>query len=111
MELVHVIHYVRDMERAIRFYRDTLGLELESESEHWTTFRTGACSLALHTTEERESGSAEPEATFLVADVGAEHARLAEAGVEVTEIREPAPGVRVFDARDPDGNRFSFASN
>jgi len=28
----------------------------------------------------------------------------------VTEIREPAAGIRVFDARDPDGNRFSIES-
>jgi hypothetical protein len=29
---------------------------------------------------------------------------------EVTEVREPAQGLRVFDARDPDGNRFSVES-
>ncbi len=29
MELVEVVVYVRDMERAIGFYRDTLRLELE----------------------------------------------------------------------------------
>jgi hypothetical protein len=28
----------------------------------------------------------------------------------VSEIREPAPGDRVFDARDPDGNRLSIES-
>jgi len=47
------------MERAI-LYRDTVGLELDFESEHWTTFRTGACTLALHATEQRESGKGEP---------------------------------------------------
>jgi predicted enzyme related to lactoylglutathione lyase len=36
--------------------------------------------------------------------------RLAAAGVEVTQVREPAPGLRVFDARDPDGNRFAVES-
>jgi hypothetical protein len=35
---------------------------------------------------------------------------LAVAGVDVTEIREPVAGVQVFDARDPDGNRFSLES-
>lgn len=110
MQLVEVVLYVRDMERAIRFYRDTLGLELAFESEGWTTFGTGACTLALHTTDERSPGSGEPDPTFLIADVVAERARLAGAGVEVTEIREPVTGVRVFDARDPDGNRFSLES-
>jgi catechol 2,3-dioxygenase-like lactoylglutathione lyase family enzyme len=92
------------MRRAIAFYRDTLGLEPEFESEHWTTFRTGACTLALH------PGSAEPDPTFRIADVERERVRLAAAGAEVGEIREPAPGGRVFDLRDPDGNRISIES-
>jgi catechol 2,3-dioxygenase-like lactoylglutathione lyase family enzyme len=102
MELVEVVVYTRDMERATSFYRDTLGLEPDFESEHWTTFRTGACTLALH------AGSEAPDPTFAVADLDAERTRLAAAGVEVTEIREPVAGLRVFDARDPDGNRFSI---
>jgi predicted enzyme related to lactoylglutathione lyase len=110
MQLVEVVLYVRDMPRAITFYRDTLGLEATFESEHWTTFRTGSCALALHATQRREPGVGEPDPTFLVANADAERARLAAAGVDVTEIREPAPGVRVFDASDPDGNRFSIES-
>ena len=110
MELVEVVLYVGDMERAIRFYRDTLGLELEGHSEGWTTFRTGACSLALHAIKGRELGAGEPDPTFLVDDVAAEHARLLGAGVEVSEVRQPVAGIQVFDARDPDGNRFSLES-
>ena len=104
VELVEVVVYTRDMSRATAFYRDTLGLEPDYESEHWTTFRTGACTFALH------AGSEVPDPTSEVADVEAERARLAAGGVDVTEIREPAPGLRVFDARDPDGNRFSLES-
>jgi catechol 2,3-dioxygenase-like lactoylglutathione lyase family enzyme len=110
VELVEVVLYVRDMRRAIRFYRDTLGLELDFESEGWATFRTGACTLALHGAEHREPGSGEPDPTFLVGDAGAERERLLAAGVVVGEIREPAPGVRVFDLRDPDMNRLSIES-
>ena len=110
MELVEVVLYVRDMKRAIRFYRETLGLELAFESEHWTTFRTGACTLALHATDQREPGKGEPDPTFVVADADEERARLAAAGLEVTEIREAAPGVRVFDVHDPEGNRLSIES-
>lgn len=110
MELVEVVLYVRDMDGAIRFYRDTLGLELDYESEHWTTFKTGACTLALHATELREPGSGEPDPTFLVPDADSERDRLAAAGIQVTEIREPVTGTRVFDATDPEGNRFSIES-
>ena len=104
MELREVVVYTRDMERATAFYRDVLGLEPDFESPHWTTFRTGPCTFALH------AGSEAPDPTFEVADAAAERERLVAAGVEVTEIREPVAGLRVFDARDPDGNRFSIES-
>jgi len=104
VELVEVVVYTQDMARATAFYRDTLGIEPDFESPHWTTFRTGACTLALHL------GSEAPDPTFLVEDLEAARESLAAAGVDVTEIREPAAGLRVFDARDPDGNRFSIES-
>jgi catechol 2,3-dioxygenase-like lactoylglutathione lyase family enzyme len=110
VELAEIVLYVTDMKRAIRFYRDTVGLELEVESESWTTFRTGGCTLALHLVERRQPGIGEPDPTFVVADAAGERKRLAGADVAVTEIREPAPGVRVFDVRDPDGNRISIES-
>ena len=104
MELVEVVVYTQDMARATAFYRDTLGLEPDFESPHWTTFRTGACTLALH------AGTEAPDPTFLVNDLDSTHDSLEAAGVDVTEIREPTAGLRVFDARDPDGNRFSIES-
>jgi catechol 2,3-dioxygenase-like lactoylglutathione lyase family enzyme len=111
VELVEVVLYVGDMERAIRFYRDTLGLELEGRhGEGWTTFRTGDCTLALHAIAGREVGTGEPDPTFLVDNAAAERARLLGAGIEVSEIREPLVGIQVFDARDPDGNRISLES-
>jgi catechol 2,3-dioxygenase-like lactoylglutathione lyase family enzyme len=110
VELAEVVLYVSNMERAIRFYRDTIGLEVDVESEGWTTFRTGACTLALHLVEQRRPGIGEPDPTFVVADAAEERGRLAAADVAVTQIRKPAPGVRVFDLRDPDGNRISIES-
>ena len=104
MKLAEVVVYTQDMARATAFYKDTLGLEPTFESDHWTTFDTGACTLALH------AGSEAPDPTFLVDDLDAARENLDAAGVDVTEIREPMPGLRVFDARDPDGNRFSIES-
>ena len=104
MKLAEVVVYTQDMARATAFYKDTLGLEPTFESDHWTTFDTGACTLALH------AGSEAPDPTFLVDDLDAARENLDEAGVDVTEIREAMPGLRVFDARDPDGNRFSLES-
>jgi catechol 2,3-dioxygenase-like lactoylglutathione lyase family enzyme len=95
VKLVEVVLYVRGMDRAIRLYRDTLGLQLETESAAWSTFRTGACTLALHAIERRELGTAEPDPTFLVGDAPAERARLIGAGVEVHgDTRGQSPGSR-----------------
>jgi catechol 2,3-dioxygenase-like lactoylglutathione lyase family enzyme len=46
--LRYVIEFVADMDRAVRFYRDTLGLPLRFESPEWSEFSTGETTLALH---------------------------------------------------------------
>ena len=104
-ELGEVVVYVDDMDRAVAFYRDVLGLATTYESPYWTTFDSGPCTLALHA-----GGVIPPNPTFVVADADGEHARLAASGIEVGEIREPAPGLRVFDIRDSEGNRLSIES-
>ena len=44
-----VILLVSDMGKSIKFYRDTLGMELKKESEDWTEFvKYGTTVLALH---------------------------------------------------------------
>ncbi|MEZ6014785.1 MAG: VOC family protein [Planctomycetota bacterium] len=44
----YVIVFVRDMQRAIAFYRDAVGLPVRAESEHWTEFDLDGTLLALH---------------------------------------------------------------
>lgn len=46
--LSYAMEFVADMERAVRFYRDTLGLVLRFESPEWSEFSTGETTLALH---------------------------------------------------------------
>ena len=48
MKLSYAIKYVADMDRAIAFHRDVLGLELKFQSPFWTEFATGETTLALH---------------------------------------------------------------
>ena len=47
-KLNYVIMFVADMERAVKFYRDTLGLSLKFQSPGWSEFATGETVLALH---------------------------------------------------------------
>ena len=48
MRLNYAIKFVADMDKAIAFYRDTLGLELKFQSPFWSEFATGQTTLALH---------------------------------------------------------------
>jgi lactoylglutathione lyase len=60
MKLTYVIEFVADMDRAVKFYRDVLGLGLKFQSPGWSEFSTGETSLALHPASERNpAGSIE----------------------------------------------------
>jgi lactoylglutathione lyase len=49
----YAIKFVADMDQAVAFYRDKLGLTLRFASPFWSEFDTGPVSLALHPASER----------------------------------------------------------
>jgi uncharacterized glyoxalase superfamily protein PhnB len=53
MKLTYVIKFVGNMDRAVAFHRDTLGLPLKFASAHWSEFVTGETTLALHPASEK----------------------------------------------------------
>jgi catechol 2,3-dioxygenase-like lactoylglutathione lyase family enzyme len=115
MEIMEVILYVQDMAAQVGFYQDILGLAILEPKDvkdfadvYWVEMDTGACRLALHGGGKRCLGEDAPKVVFRVADVPAARRRLLEQGVPMGEMRSPAPGVRVCDGRDPEGNRFSI---
>jgi lactoylglutathione lyase len=57
-KLGYVIVFVSDMDRAVKFYRDTLGLPLKFSSPHWSEFVTGDTTLALHPASEKSPAGA-----------------------------------------------------
>jgi lactoylglutathione lyase len=48
MKMTHVIKFVGNMDRAVAFYRDVVGLSLKFQSPGWSEFATGDTALALH---------------------------------------------------------------
>jgi hypothetical protein len=52
-KLTYAIKFVADMDHAIRFHRDTLGLPLKFQSPGWSEFATGDTTLALHPASEK----------------------------------------------------------
>ncbi|HVI09963.1 MAG TPA: VOC family protein [Candidatus Binatia bacterium] len=67
-KLSYVIEFVADMDRAVKFYRDTVGLPLKFQSPEWSEFATGETTLALHPAREKNKAGTF-EIGFNVADL------------------------------------------
>ncbi len=110
--LFQVIVNVRNMPGQVAFYRDVMGFPVvypptgRPEDEDFVRFDTGGAYLVLHRGRTRPNAGDEPRLSFITPDIRATRRRLLGEGVAVAEIRSPASGVLVADARDPEGNAF-----
>jgi predicted enzyme related to lactoylglutathione lyase len=107
----HVYYWTMDMDRAVKFYQEVLGLELlRRDGSNWAMFDAGPVRLALHGAIEGrpiETGGA--TAVFAVDDLDASRASLEERGVEFEEhVGEVEGYARFATLRDPDGNRVQI---
>lgn len=105
--LDHVYYWTQDLDRAVRFYRDVLGLPLvRQEGTSWAEFETGTIRLALHgATEGRPVETGGATAVFEVEDLDAARAALEEKGVEILDHMGEVEGYARFASfLDPDGN-------
>ena len=82
-KLTYAIKFVADMDRAVRFHRDTLGLRLKFQSPGWSEFATGETTLALHSASEKNPAG-KVELGFLVDDLRKFHQEMAAQGVTFT---------------------------
>jgi lactoylglutathione lyase len=68
------------MDKAVKFYRDVLGLKLKFESPSWSEFVTSETALALHPASDRNPAG-KVELGFIVADVEAFYREMSAKGV------------------------------
>ena len=80
-KLKYVIEFVADMNRAVKFYRDVVGLTLKFESPEWSEFATGETSLALHRASEKNPAGTY-EMGFTVKDLPEFHEQMQAKGVK-----------------------------
>ena len=107
--LTYAIKYVADMERAVVFYRDTMGLPLKFQSPGWTEFATGEVTLALHlATAEEPAGTT--ELGFRTADIVKEYAARAQNGLNFIEAPREVHGSKIARFRDCDNAASSLSS-
>ena len=111
MHVAYVNVFVRDLDRAIGFYRDVLGLRLEHAArEHgYASFDAGALRLGVAVAGEaqRELVGRHTGVGLAVDDLVAEHARLVARGAHFATPPEKQPwGGFMALLDDPDGNVF-----
>ncbi len=97
---------VTDMERAVCFYRDVLGLPLKFQTEEYTEFATDGPVLAL---EKRQQVTVTgPSFTFPTTDIVQDRDELDKAKVKFwKELREESYGW-VMMPQDTEGNMFEI---
>ena len=110
MKITYAIRYVSDMDRAVAFYRDKLGLPLKFSSPEWSEFATGETTLALHpATAQNPAGAL--ELGFGVRDLQEFFAAKSAAGVKfpMAPMKQDYGGV-LAQFEDCEGARSSVAS-
>ena len=79
----YAIKFVADMDKAVKFHRDVLGLKVKFESPSWSEFATGETTLALHPASDKNPAG-KIELGFTVADVDAFYRDMSAKGVLFT---------------------------
>jgi len=104
--LDHVYYWTVDMERAIAFYRDVVGLALlRRHGDSWAEFDGGAVRFALHGAMEGHALPRGGTAVFEVDDLDASRHELEARGVRFDEhLGEVEGRARFASFADPDGN-------
>ncbi|MBS29054.1 MAG: glyoxalase [Alphaproteobacteria bacterium] len=104
-KLQNAYYVTADMDRAIAFYRDTLGLDLAfHDGAKWSQFKAGGVGFALSSAEEAPAGAVGATVVFEVGDISAIKPAIAAAGGEVLGERDMGDHGKVMTFRDPDGN-------
>jgi catechol 2,3-dioxygenase-like lactoylglutathione lyase family enzyme len=114
----YVMVMVSDMARSVKFYRDTLGLRLRSESPDWTEFETGTTVLALHGGGKAAVISHEPQAGtasigFYVDNLDDKFKELKGKGVSfiMPPTDRAEEKIKLAICLDPDGLPISIAEH
>jgi len=105
MKLQNAYYVTGDMDRAVAFYRDALGLRMKfQDGANWAQFDAGGVNFSLSSPAEAAEGASGAVVIFEVEDIDAITQRLAAAGAAVVSTRDMGSHGRAATFRDPDGN-------
>jgi catechol 2,3-dioxygenase-like lactoylglutathione lyase family enzyme len=106
-----VILLVSNMEKSVKFYRDTLGLPIKTKSKDWTEFFNNDTVMALHPAKKKsniKTGSG-MMVGFEVGDLEATVKKLKEKKVKFFKKPKEEPFGKHAIVKDPDGHLISIA--
>jgi lactoylglutathione lyase len=107
MRLSYAIKYVADMDKAVAFHRDILGLTLKFASPFWSEFDTGATVLALHAaSDEHPAGNV--QLGFAADDLAAFYAAREANNVTFTQEPTEMHGQTIARFLDSEGAETSL---
>ena len=100
--------WVTDMDRAVIFYRDAVGLNVHTQSPNWSELTLGDSTVALHQGTNdtfRMTGL-----SFEVDDIDEACREIETAGGAIVHPPRDGgiPGLRLAEVTDPDGNRIQL---
>ncbi|HEY0150695.1 MAG TPA: VOC family protein [Longimicrobium sp.] len=106
---------VRDVQRAVEFYRDVLGLRFLFQIPNSAFFDCGGLRLMLGTAEKPEFDHPASILYYKVDDIHAAYASLQAAGADTVDAphliaRMPDHELWMFFVRDPEGNHLGIMS-
>lgn len=101
-----VFYWVSDLERAVSFYRDVLGLRLlRQDGATWAEFDAGGRRFALHLAGDGQPvGGGGATAVFAVGDLNRAKTDLSSRGVTFVHEGDVEGYARFASFLDPDGN-------
>jgi predicted enzyme related to lactoylglutathione lyase len=106
----YVYYWTTDMDRAVKFYSEVLGLRLaRRDGSEWAEFEVGNVRFALHGAVEGSPTEAGGTVVFRVDDLDRARADLEARGAVFEENAGEIQGyARFASLRDPDGNRVDI---
>ena len=106
-----VILLVSNMEKSVKFYRDTLGLPIKTKSKDWTEFFDNDTVMALHPAKKKSNIKTDSDMLvgFEVGDLEATVKKLKEKKVKFFKKPKEEPFGKHAIVQDPDGHLISIA--
>ena len=111
MKLHSAIFYTKDLDKAIKFYKDKIGLEVDYIQEgRFASFKLGDAYLGIKQAKEDREVPGHQTAFIVVEDIEKVYNQFKEKGISFRKELTREDWATNFSFLDPDGNKLQFVS-